>query len=88
MVEPKRARRTPRAAASSPAAPKREGDARTPRKLVLPDELWDRLQLLAIRRRSDVSRVVVEILEANVPKLWIGGPVTTARTAVEGPDRD
>ena len=41
------------------------------RKLSLPDGVYDRLQLLAIRRRTTVSAVAAEILDRNLPRLRI-----------------
>lgn len=41
------------------------------RKLSLPDSVYDRLQLLAIQRRSTASAIVAEILDRNLPHLRI-----------------
>jgi hypothetical protein len=41
------------------------------RKLILPDSLFDRLQLYAIKKRKNVSAVAVEVLDRNLPKLRI-----------------
>ena len=41
------------------------------RKLILPDSVFDRLQLLAIQRRATVSSVAAEILDRNLPRLRI-----------------
>jgi hypothetical protein len=41
------------------------------RKLVLPDAVFERLQLSAIRKRSTVSAVAAEILDRNLPRLRI-----------------
>jgi hypothetical protein len=41
------------------------------RKLNLPDGVYDRLQLLAIQRRSTASAIAAEILDRNLPRLRI-----------------
>jgi hypothetical protein len=41
------------------------------RKLTLPDSLFDRLQLYAIKKRKTVSAAAVEVLDRNLPKLRI-----------------
>jgi len=41
------------------------------RKLSLPDGVYDRLQLLAIRRRTTVSAIAAEVLDRNLPRLRI-----------------
>jgi hypothetical protein len=40
-------------------------------KLSLPDAIFDRLQLTAIKRRSNVSAIAAEILDRNLPRLRI-----------------
>jgi hypothetical protein len=50
--------------------PAPEGETKG-RKLSLPDSVYDRLQLLAIRRRATVSAIATEILDRNLPKLRI-----------------
>jgi hypothetical protein len=56
-------KRRPRASA---AADKGKG-----RKLTLPDSVFDRLVLTAIKRGSTASAVAAEILDRNLPKLRI-----------------
>lgn len=41
------------------------------RKLNLPDAVYDRLQLLAIQRRTTASAIAAEILDRNLPRLRI-----------------
>jgi hypothetical protein len=41
------------------------------RGLVMPDNLFDRLQLYAIKKRKTVSAAAVEVLDRNLPKLRI-----------------
>jgi hypothetical protein len=41
------------------------------RKLTLPDSLFDRLQLYAIKKRKTVSAAAAEVLDRNLPKLRI-----------------
>jgi hypothetical protein len=41
------------------------------RKLHLPDDVHDRLWLLARQRRKSVSAVAAEILDRNLPRLKI-----------------
>jgi hypothetical protein len=41
------------------------------RKLSLPDAVYDRLQLLAIQRRTSASSIAAEILDRNLPRLRI-----------------
>lgn len=41
------------------------------RKLYLPDEIHDRLRLLAFTRREKVSTIAAEILDRNLPRLRI-----------------
>jgi hypothetical protein len=41
------------------------------RKLNLPDSVYDRLQLLAIQRRTTASAIAAEILDRNLPRLRI-----------------
>lgn len=41
------------------------------RKLYLPDEIHDRLRLLAFSRREKVSTIAAEILDRNLPRLRI-----------------
>jgi hypothetical protein len=38
------------------------------RKLHLPDDVHDRLQLLAFQKRSTISAVAAEILDRNLPR--------------------
>ena len=40
-------------------------------KLTLPDAVFERLELTAIRRRSTVSAVAADILDKNLPRLRI-----------------
>jgi hypothetical protein len=40
-------------------------------KLSLPDAVFERLELTAIRRRSTVSAIAAEILDRNLPRLRI-----------------
>jgi hypothetical protein len=40
-------------------------------KVTLPDAVFDRLQLMAIKRRSNVSAIATEILDRNLPRLRI-----------------
>lgn len=41
------------------------------RKLSLPDSVYDRLQLVAIQRRTTASAVATELLDRNLPRLRI-----------------
>lgn len=41
------------------------------RKLSLPDDVYDRLQLVAIQKRTTVSAVATEVLNKNLPMLRI-----------------
>ena len=59
----KPARRRPR---SSAAGEKGKG-----RKLTLPDAVFDRLVLTAIKRGSTASAIAAEILDRNLPRLRI-----------------
>jgi hypothetical protein len=43
----------------------------TGRKLVLPDDVHDRLWLLARQRRQTVSAVAAEILDRNLPRFKV-----------------
>ena len=43
----------------------------TGRKLILPDDVHDRLWLLARQRRQTVSAVAAEILDRNLPRFTI-----------------
>jgi hypothetical protein len=56
-------KRRPRAAAA--------GDKGKGRKLTLPDSVFDRLVLTAIKRGSTASAVAAEILDRNLPRLRI-----------------
>jgi hypothetical protein len=46
-------------------------DATKGRKLHLPDAVFERLQLLAIQKKSTASAVAADILERNLPRLRI-----------------
>jgi hypothetical protein len=48
-----------------------KGEKTTPRKLILPDSVFDRLQLLSIKRRQTVSAIVADLLDRNLPHLRI-----------------
>ena len=71
----------PAAGVEEPAGSKPSGKARrkrpavaskaTGRKLVLPDDVHDRLWLLARQRRQSVSAVAAEILDRNLPRFQI-----------------
>jgi hypothetical protein len=39
--------------------------------LSLPDDVYDRLQLYAIQKRTTVSAVATDVLDKNLPKLRI-----------------
>ena len=43
----------------------------TGRKLILPDDVHDRLWLLARQRRQSVSAVATEILDRNLPRFTV-----------------
>jgi hypothetical protein len=43
----------------------------TGRKLILPDDVHDRLWLLARQRRQTVSAVAAEILDRNLPRFQV-----------------
>jgi hypothetical protein len=43
----------------------------TGRKLILPDDVHDRLWLLARQRRQSVSAVAAEILDRNLPRFQV-----------------
>ena len=61
------ARRVPRRRSRpSPAGEKGKG-----RKLTLPDSVFDRLVLTAIKRGSTASAIAAEILDRNLPRLRI-----------------
>ena len=66
---------TPPEAPATPGVRRRRGarvEGKTKgRKLNLPDPVFDRLQLLAIQRRSTVSAVAADILDRNLPRLRI-----------------
>jgi hypothetical protein len=47
------------------------GDTSKGRKLTLPDSVFDRLVLTAIKRGSTASAVAAEILDRNLPRLRI-----------------
>lgn len=49
----------------------RATEATKGRKLHLPDSVFDRLQLLAIQRKTTVSAVASDILDRNLPRLRI-----------------
>jgi hypothetical protein len=57
------AKRRPKAAAA--------GDKGKGRKLTLPDSVFDRLVLTAIKRGSTASAVAAELLDRNLPRLRI-----------------
>jgi hypothetical protein len=63
------------AAASSTPRPRRKRPAvstkTTGRKLHLPDDVHDRLWLLARQRRTTVSTVAAEILDRNLPRFKV-----------------
>jgi hypothetical protein len=40
-------------------------------KLTLPDAVFERLELTAIKRRSNVSAIAAEVLDRNLPRLRI-----------------
>jgi hypothetical protein len=64
-----------RGAAPEPRTRRRRGQAPAGktrgRKLILPDVVFDRLQLTAIQRRTTASAVAAEILDRNLPRLRI-----------------
>lgn len=41
------------------------------RKLILPDAVWERLELTAIRRKTTASAVAADLLDRNLPRLRI-----------------
>ena len=47
------------------------GEKVSGRKFQLPDAIFERVQLAAIRRRTNPSEIVAEILDRNLPKLKI-----------------
>ncbi len=66
------------AAAAPEARTPRPRRKRTPaggetkgRKLSLPDGVYDRLQLLALQRRTTASAIAADILDKNLPRLRI-----------------
>jgi hypothetical protein len=61
------ARRSPRRRPKAAAA----GDKGKGRKLTLPDSVFDRLVLTAIKKGSTASAVAAEILDRNLPRLRI-----------------
>ena len=61
------ARRSPKRRPKASAA----GDKGKGRKLTLPDGVFDRLVLTAIKRGSTASAVAAEILDRNLPRLRI-----------------
>jgi hypothetical protein len=60
------ARRTPRRRPKPVAGEKSKG-----RKLTLPDGVFDRLVLTAIKRGSTASAIAAEVLDRNLPRLRI-----------------
>lgn len=64
-VEPRAATRPRRRRGAAPA------DKVTKRGLHLPDSVWERLQLEAIRKKANVSTVAGEVLDRNLPRLRI-----------------
>ena len=65
--------RQPTAPAPKPRARRRRILAGVSRghKLSLPDAVFERLELIAIRRRSTVSANAAEILDRNLPRLMM-----------------
>lgn len=61
------ARRSPRRRSKAPVA----SDKGKGRKLTLPDSVFDRLVLTAIKKGSTASAVAAEILDRNLPRLRI-----------------
>jgi hypothetical protein len=62
------------AAAPKPRARRRRidpGEKTRGHKLSLPDAVFERLELTAIRRKSSVSAIAAEILDRNLPRLRI-----------------
>jgi hypothetical protein len=62
------------ATAPKPRARRRRidpGEKTRGHKLSLPDAVFERLELTAIRRRSSVSAIAAEILDRNLPRLRI-----------------
>ena len=47
------------------------GGAGRGHKLTLPDAVFERLELTAIKRKSTVSAIAAEILDRNLPRLRI-----------------
>lgn len=64
MPDPKPARR--RTVRKPPA----EGPGKA-RKLTLPDDVFDRLQLLAFQKRTTASAVAADILNRNLPRFRV-----------------
>jgi hypothetical protein len=62
--EPRPARRRP---ARKPAA---EGPG-TPRKLTLPDDVYERLQLQALQKRTTASAIATDVLNRNLPRFRV-----------------
>jgi hypothetical protein len=63
-------------AGDSASSPKKSGGALKKekshcRKLTLPDSLFDRLQLYAIKKQMTVSAAAADVLHRNLPKLRI-----------------
>lgn len=59
--------RAPRPRRKRPPA----GGKTTPRKYSVPDEVHERAELLAIKRKTSVSAIVADILDRNLPRLRI-----------------
>jgi hypothetical protein len=48
-----------------------KGDKTSKRGVYLTDGVWERLQLEAIRKRTNVSAIAGDVLERNLPRLRI-----------------
>lgn len=62
---------SPRKPARRRPRPSTVGDKGKGRKLTLPDAVFDRLVLTAIKRGSTASAIAAEILDRNLPRLRI-----------------
>lgn len=75
QVEAREGRGDGPAESKSPAKSRRKrptvASKTTGRKLILPDDVHDRLWLLARQRRQTVSAVAAEILDRNLPRFQV-----------------
>ena len=62
----------PRPRAGKPRRkPTTTGEPSKGRKLSIPDSVFERLELTAIRRKTTISAVAADVLDRNLPRLRI-----------------